>query len=246
MKSEASAAVLVENVRAEISRRKQTLAQLHVQGDAAAAKLTYLLGMPPETVLQPTDRSPKPIDLVDATQDVNDLVNRAVANGPGIHELEGLMGVAHSGLELLDSPLHCLLVFQTGHGDEEGGTASSHFVSTKEKRRLLESKIQQLHFAYDELRGKLAAGTKEARDAILTGRDQINDATEQIRHAGKAYKLSDLRLREAVQGSSVAEVLLSIINLERAHLGYVSAVSAYNKAEVRLMLLLGPCAVQNK
>jgi hypothetical protein len=39
-------------------------------------------------------------------------------------------------------------------------------------------------------------------------------------------------------------VLLSINSLTRARLGYVAAVSEHNKAQIRLMVLLGPAACQ--
>src|SRR5262249_49160935 len=117
------------------------------------------------------------------------------------------------------------------------------FVTMKEKRRLAESKLQQANLTYQDLRNKLTAGVKESREAILSGREQIAHTTEQIKHASEAYKLSDKRLEENVAGASVGEVLLSITSLERAHFGYLMSVSAYNKAQIRLMMLLGPACV---
>ena len=56
-KIDVKANVLVESVQTEVTGRRQALARLHQQGDAAAAKLAYLLGLPCDTV-------PVPVDLV--------------------------------------------------------------------------------------------------------------------------------------------------------------------------------------
>ncbi len=76
--------VLIEGVRAEIVGRQQALAKLHQQGDAASAKLVYLLGLDPLTQLVPMDEAPVPIDAVDATPEPAVLVERALSGGPGV------------------------------------------------------------------------------------------------------------------------------------------------------------------
>ena len=83
--------VLVESVQAELSGSAQAKAKLHQQGDAASAKLAYLLGLDPECPLVPVDETLTPMDLVDATPPTAALVAQALTDGPGIHELQGLM-----------------------------------------------------------------------------------------------------------------------------------------------------------
>ncbi|MGH9678231.1 MAG: hypothetical protein ACRD36_14090, partial [Candidatus Acidiferrum sp.] len=97
-KSERSAAVLVASIQAELNARRALLAKLHQQGDAASAKLVYLLNSPPETKLLIQDVGLEPIDRVDATPPVAALIARAQADGPGVHELQGLLGVIEEGL----------------------------------------------------------------------------------------------------------------------------------------------------
>ncbi len=96
-----SSQVLVEGVQTELAGRHQALSRLHHQGDAAAVKLAYLLGMGPEAMPVPIDPLPTPVDLVDATPPTADLVARALQSGPGIQELQRLLAVIQDGF---DSP----------------------------------------------------------------------------------------------------------------------------------------------
>ena len=79
----------------------------------------------------------------------------------------------------------------------------------------------------------------EAHGAILSGRGQVADAAETIRHAAETYRLSDLRLTQNAPGASMNDVLQSIHGLELAHFTHATTVAAYDKAELRLLLLLG-------
>jgi hypothetical protein len=59
---------------------------------------------------------------------------------------------------------------------------------------------------YQDLRGKLTVGVQEA---IVSGREQIRFAEEQVREARRAQELSDARLRNNIT-TSASEVLLSL------------------------------------
>jgi outer membrane protein TolC len=114
-----------------------------------------------------------------------------------------------------------------------------------DRERLIRAKTEQAHLAYQDLRAKLMAGVYEAREAILSGREQIRATQEQITQAKRAYKLSDDRLTNNVAGSSASEVLLSLQALSLAQASYVSVLRAYDKAQLRLVLLLGPSGDHN-
>ncbi|MGH9675593.1 MAG: TolC family protein, partial [Candidatus Acidiferrum sp.] len=105
--------------------------------------------------------------------------------------------------------------------------------------RAAEFKLRETQLALDDLRGKLALGVTESRAAILSGREQVREGAAQIRNSAETYRLSDLRLKENVPNASVTDVSQSIRGLELAHLLHVSAVTAHNKAQLRLQLLLG-------
>jgi outer membrane protein TolC len=105
--------------------------------------------------------------------------------------------------------------------------------------RKAQFKLEETRLALEDTRTKLAAGVLEAHSAILSGRKQVADAAETIRHAAETYRLSDLRLTQNAPGASMGDVLQSIHGLELAHFTHASAIAAYDKAELRLWLLLG-------
>lgn len=252
--------VLAESVQAELRGILQTEARLNQQGDAASAKLAYLLGMDPLCPLVSVDETLAPIDLVDATAPTPVLVSRALADGPGVHELQGLLAVIDCGLADMSSPKMFLPKVELcmGEGAFAAGPDSTltwvnrfdvgvqarwdltEMLKARDEKRIAESKRRQVQLNYDDLRAKLTLGVREAREAILSGRQQIEEASEQIRQASEAYRLSDLRLKQNAPGSSAAEVMQALRGLEEAHFNYINSVSAYNKAEIRLLLVLGP------
>src|SRR5262249_36764678 len=96
--------VQVEAIRAQAAGRKRALKQLRQQGDAAAAKLAYLLGLGPDVQLVPADTALKPIELADAPQPLDALVGEALAAGPGVRELERMLAVIQSGIDRASGP----------------------------------------------------------------------------------------------------------------------------------------------
>jgi outer membrane protein TolC len=89
------------------------------------------------------------------------------------------------------------------------------------------------------LQGKLTLGVQEARETIAGGTEQIRQAQEHIDKARRAYELSNDRLNLRVPGSTHSEVLLSLQGLGLAQANYLNVLREYNKAQVRLMVLLG-------
>jgi outer membrane protein TolC len=262
MPEDRSAQVLVEAARAEVSGRRQAIAKLHQQGDAAAAKLAYLLGLPPCAKMVPVEETLVPIDLVDPTPPLCDLVARAQENGPGVRELQSMLTAMQEGLDRASGPVRFLPtvevntregLFYAGPGgelspDNQWDTCVrvkwnlTEFATARERRRIAETKIEQARMTYEDLRGKLTAGVEEARSASLSGREQIAHSAEQIRHAAKSYELSDQRWKMRVPNATAAEVLVAIRGLEAAHYNYLTTINAYNKAQIRLLVLLGPTA----
>lgn len=256
---EMSATALVEAIKANLSNRHQTIAKLRQSGNAASAKLVYLLGLPPGTCLLPMDLILAPIELVDTTPATCDLVARALTHGPGIREIEGILATIQMGLDKSNGA-HNLLpsvlfnIFEGPFGAGPGATLAwdnrldvgvqlrwnlTQLCQAEQQRMLARSKQTQAMLNFDDVRNKLAAGVAEAHDAILAGRKQIGLATGQIRHASESYRLSDRRLEEGLPNATSSEVVLAIRTMEQAHFNHLQAISAHNKAQVRLMILLG-------
>ncbi|MBV9123728.1 MAG: TolC family protein, partial [Planctomycetes bacterium] len=233
------------------------------QAAAAQSKLNYLLGLDPCAQLVPVDPSLMPFDLIDATPPACQLVSQALATGPGVQELQGLLALIQESMERAQGPAKYLPVFQVGMAEGLFGASAgddtnwdnrfdlglqarwnlTEFLTARSRRRVAESKAQQAQLAYQELRAKLTAGVQEAREAILSGHDQIRQAEQQVDFAQQAYKLSNQRLKSNVAGSTPTEVLLAIQSLGRAQLNYLTTTNAFDKAQLRLMVLLGPGAV---
>jgi outer membrane protein TolC len=254
--------ILLEGVRSEISGRKQALTKLHQQGDGASAKLVYLLGLDPLTELVPLDEVPAPIEVVDASPEPAVLADRALTNGPGVRELQSLLAVIQEGMARLEGPRAFLpkvglSVIEGGFGAGPGSRLDwdnrldigirarwnlTEFLTARDQRRAADSRLAQVQLSYQDLRGKLALSVEEARSAIQSGREQIKLGEQQIRHANRTLELSKTRLTENVPGSSTTEVLTGMHGLELAHINYLQAIAAHNKAQIRLMLMLGPAA----
>jgi outer membrane protein TolC len=252
----------VARIQAEVDGQEQTIAKIHAQAAGAQAKLLYLLGLDPATQLVSVDRRLVPFDVVDASPPTPMLVNQALTTGPGIQEMEGLLGLIQDSIERSKGASKYLPIFElrmaegafgAGPGDtmnwdnrwDLGVQARwnlTETVTVRDRQRVARAKIQQAQLAYQDLRGKLTAGVQEARETIVNGREQIADAERQVHNANRAFDLSDLRLREAFQPTSFSESLLAYESLARAQMNYISAISSYDKAELRLMVLLGPAA----
>src|SRR5262249_6461463 len=109
-----------------------------------------------------------------------------------------------------------------------------------DKQHAAEARVMQTQFAYDDLRGKLTSGVHESREAILSGREQYQSGQEQIRNAREAYRLSDDRFSRAIPGGGPSEILLSLQTVLGAEYNYLNALRNYDKAQLRLLILLGP------
>jgi outer membrane protein TolC len=203
-----------------------------------------------------------PIDLVDPTPPACDLVAQALQTGPGIRELEGLLNLIQDslarskGLGQLIPQLEAHMAeggFGAGPGDRldwanrwdlcvKARWNLTSLVGAKQRQEAAQAKVQQAQLAYQDLRGKLTAGIQEARETSLSGREEIKQGTDQIVHAQQAFELSERRRKDLPQAGSFTEVLLSLASLGRAQFSYLNAINAYDKAQLRLMMLLGPGA----
>jgi len=259
-KNEPAATVEVERIRAEIHGREQNLVRLRSQVKAASAKLVYLLGLDPCTEFVPVDKEIVPLDLVDATPEACQLVAQALAGGPGIQELQGLVNLVENAIAKAKGPGRYIPEIElcAGEGAFGGGPGDDWkwdnrfdlglharwnltdlFCTSCERNRIAEAQRQQAHLAYQDLRGKLTAGVQEARETILSTRQEINIGKQQIEHALRAREESKHRVNKMIPGATATEELLSLQSLALAQIGHLNAVRDHNKAQIRLMLLVG-------
>jgi outer membrane protein TolC len=122
----------------------------------------------------------------------------------------------------------------------------TELVSARQRRHLTDTRIHQAHLGYQDLRSKLALGVREAYEASISAAEQARITDSQVKHALDAYRLSDQRLKANIKGASPSEVLLSIRSLWGAQLSRVNVVREYDKAQLRLLVLLGAAADRQK
>jgi hypothetical protein len=202
--------------------RKEGLAKLRQQGDAVAAKLLSLLNLPCDVVLVPTDLEAGAITLVDPSVPLPKLIEQALATGPTIQETRDLLAT----LQAAHAKAECWLILPTK--------------STKLQLALNRNREMQVQLSLQEIAAKLTAGVQEAYNTIVVGREQLALIKDQIQHTEESYRLSELRVRENAPGARPTDVMQAIRGLEQAHHEHLSALNTHNKAQVRLLLLLGP------
>lgn len=226
---EKPAQVIVEAIQTGLDGLRQSILNTRHQADAAAAKLSYLMGNS-DGPLVPS-QALGPVDFVDASAPVAALVRQAQDNGPGVRELLGLAGAIQQGIN--DARCAQRICNRTGAALVCG------------RLHMALSELQQAQLALVDLQGKLRAGVEEAVTAIHSGREQITLASTAIQHAAETYRITDLRLTSegggptSMRNNTYNAVLNSIRQLSQAHTNYLTAVNAYNKAEARLLLLIG-------
>jgi hypothetical protein len=217
------------------------------------------LGLDPCCELVIADKKLVPIHLVEARKPVQELVEQALTNGPGVRELEGLLHTVEAARNTNYGLTHWMPsiemnVLEGGFGAGPGRQMDwanrfdlcvhmkwnlNEYATSKLKRRQADANIQQAHLSYHDLRAKLTLGVQEARDAITGGTEQIQLAERHIRFAEESYKLSDQRLKQNIKGRSSSEVLLALRTLGGARLEYLQALRDFDKAQIRLFVLVG-------
>lgn len=244
--------------RAEMEGRKIANRTLDEQIAAASARLVYLLGLDPCSVVMPMDGDLVPFVLVDPSQSTCDLVAQAQNNGPGVQELAGLVALVEDAIRKAKGPGRFMPVFEVrmtegafgaGPGDDmkwdnrwdmalQMRWNLTDLATACERGRIAEAQRAQAHLAYDDLRGKLTAGVREAHETILGGAERIETSKKQIGDARKAQEESQTRLNNAVEGSE-KDMFNSLEILGRSQYNYLTAVREYDKAQIRLLILLG-------
>jgi outer membrane protein TolC len=258
--TEPGARIEVNRVQAQLQATERIIVEMRQDSVRAAFKLAYVLGLDPSTTeLIPVDDELIAFDLVDVSPPVSELVARALTSGPGVREMESLLALINETMQRSQGCGKYMPIFETRVDEGAFGTGPgddmrwdnrldlglqvrwnlTNAFTAKEQRRILDAKSQQAHLAYQDLRGKLTAGVQESREAIIQGREQMKLGKEQIQSAREAHRLSDERLRNTLPGSSASEVLLSLQALSAAQGSYLNAIRGYDKAQLRLMVLVG-------
>ncbi|MBI2807826.1 MAG: TolC family protein [Planctomycetes bacterium] len=252
--------VEVSRIEAELMAQSVLTTKLREASKSAAAKLAYLLGLDPCCDFMVADKQLLPISIIDAKQPAPKLVAQAMSRGPGVRELDGLLQAVEAARQTNYGLSHWMPsvevnLLEGGFGAAPGRQQYdwanrfdlavhmrwnlNQFLASKQRRRQADLNIQQVQVSYEDLRSKLTLGVQEALDAIHSGLEQFELAEKHIRFAEESFKLSDQRLKQNVKGRSASEVLLALRTLGGARLEYIQAVRDFNRAQLRLFVLVG-------
>src|SRR5262249_14023423 len=104
--------VEVARVETELWGQQQLTRKFREAANTASAKLIYLLGLHPGAELVVLDKQIVGFDLVDVDLPATVLVQHALAHGPGIREVEGLLNLLENTRQQLGGPGRFLPAFE--------------------------------------------------------------------------------------------------------------------------------------
>jgi outer membrane protein TolC len=253
----------LDTVRADLQGYHQLVLRVRQQEQAAEARLAYLLGLDPCTALVPVDDHLQAFGLIDARAPACELTARALAAGPGVREAEGMLRLIQNSLAEAQGSSRFLPAFEVrmaegafgaGPGDDtrwdnrwdlalQARWDLSSFVTARERQRAAESRLRQASLNLQDVRAKLASGVEEARDAVLSTQEMLPYAEQRSQLSQDAYQRHyDLRKETEDKRAIIRELIQNIRTLREVRNDHLQTLSAYDKAQLRLLLLLGPTA----
>ncbi|HEV3146933.1 MAG TPA: TolC family protein [Gemmataceae bacterium] len=251
-----------QRLQQEINTQIQMQRKLQGKIEAASAKLAYLLGLDLNTVLLPVDTQMVAFHIVDISPPLEALVSQSITNGPGIRELEGILAVIQHGIGRSQGITRFApqIDVQAGEGLFGAGVIGNlgydhrfdlamqarwnltELLQGERKRQVAMAQMNQVAWTAQELRARLTMGVQESRSTIITNEGLFTSAEDQIREAKKMLEsVKELKMK-ATEGVTYTSVLNAHLNVAQVQLNYVELLRDFDKAELRLMILLGPGA----
>ncbi|MBX9678014.1 MAG: TolC family protein [Gemmataceae bacterium] len=259
--AEVDPGVRIEAIRveSELGAQRLFVRKFREGTRSAASKVLYLVGSDPTGEVAILDRQLTQIGLVDIQQPLQAMIEQAQRNGPGVQELHKMLTVIESTRAKVGGPGRYLpsleiVAAEGGFGAGPGTNLNwanrfdlgmnfrwnlTDLRNAHHHQRLAESKVEQARLSYQDLRAKLTLGVQEAYETMHSSLEQMDIAGKQIHHAEETLRLSEERLKMNIKGRSPSEVLLAHRALFGARMSYLNALRDYDKAQVRLFVLLG-------
>lgn len=226
--------------------------------ETAAAALTRLLHLDADVRLEPTEAEIPLIDLYSVDDDVDALIERALAGRPETEQLASLVAAAEEELRAQRYSLFVPSVsLRYGTGDFGGGPGSSiadtghrddltvqlywqfdqlgfgHRAITNEKR----AQLRQTELESEKLRDAIAAEVRDDFARAQSLRAQMQLSTSAVEQADAAYRLHRQRIYD--QQGLPLEALQAMSTLAEAEMAEIAATVGFSTAQVRLHTALG-------
>lgn len=224
----------------------------------ASARLARLLSQDQSHTLVPDEPELTPIEMVDITPGLHDLLAIGLSNRPELAESQFLVAVAVERLRREKAaPLVPSILLGASYGGNGGGLGSDinrfgdrfdgDVAAYWEVRNLgfgeqasrngAGSRVQQAVFQRVQVMDQVAAEIAEAFAQVEIRKTQIETSRSGIRAAELSYSRNSERIENG-QGLPI-ETLQSIQALDQARRLYVRTVADYNRAQFRLHRALG-------
>jgi outer membrane protein TolC len=247
-----------DRAQAELSVRRNVLAQSVAQTQVASAKLVELLNMSPDRTLVPAEPTLVPIELVSHEAAAAQLVADGLSRRPELAESRNLVAAAEEQLcreryaPLLPNVL--VDVSQSGFGGGPDSTIADFrgrfdFDATAywqlrnfgmgelSARDAARSRLEQAQCLQQSVANRISREVLESHAQAESLRGQIAVAETGIRVAAESYRRNVERIRGG-QGLPL-EVLQSIQALDQSRREYLRAVGEYDEWQFRLYRALG-------
>jgi hypothetical protein len=210
------------------------------------------------------------LNIVDARQSVDALVAQAVTNGPGVRELDGILCAINAGLAASKGPgrfapivgvqmdegafgangvgTPFLWANRFDFGVEAKWNVTDLFLADK-KRNVATNQLCQANLSAQELRARLTMGVHEAKSKIDAGESAFPTSEKLITDANSAVDQVKLikdhppitRPGEMPRAAVTDyDVVAAYEQVMKAQIDYVEVMRDYDKAQLRLMVILGP------
>jgi outer membrane protein TolC len=253
----------VNRAETEVYLRRQERIDLQGRAGAASARLGQLLLLDPAVVLVPGDAAVAPVELIDPTKTLDDLVGIAVANHPDLAANRALVAAAWDRVrKAKNAPFFPKVAVQDQVGSFGGGVNAdlANFSARNALAVQLYWELQNLGFgtaanaraeraAYDraayevaESQARITATVAEAARTAAAKAAGLDLARRAVTEAAELYrKLQETSFNMVGPRAQydALEPLLAIQALNQARTQYLSAVVDYNRAQFRLFAALG-------
>jgi outer membrane protein TolC len=227
-------------------------------GEAATATVVRLLHLDAAVRLEPTEQTIPSLELYTAAQDLQPLIDRALADRPETDQLDALFAAAADELKAQRYGLFIPRVGLAYSGGNFGGAPGFGIADTAHRDDLSlqlywqfeafglghrakvdarEATLREIGLERDQLRDSIVAEVRSAYAGVRSKHDQLPLADAAVRHAAEAYELQRERIYD--QQGLPLEAQQAMQALAAAELARIDAVVAYDLAQIRLHTALG-------
>ncbi len=254
----AGAAADVDRARAELGRRQQILWDADRRFRVRAAELARILRIDPATPLIPADQQLVPLDLVDAGEPVDALMETALRGRPEVHQLAHEIAARRAERDRAElDPWLPTLAATISAGSFGGGTGSDYLnaagrsdldlqavwqlkgmgVGVAADRQRADSRVAQARTRLAGVQDRVQTETLQAYESVLAYRQQVAGAEEMLVAAQSSLRRNMARVQA---GEGLPIELLQAIQAHADSLAIrTRAVANYNRAQIELLYAIG-------